>query len=151
MYNMKIKKRTNFESALTLIVDLGVFIPCFTSSSKFFHLYWNVTIAGEGLQNLGLCLALRAFEQGGFLSCHMYCDRRELYRATPTVTRGLGFSNLIRRTASCSRLLRHVRGYRGPILIRILTGWGVSRNVEFSWQNYFHDFCILNLSLFLDV
>jgi hypothetical protein len=25
----------------------------------------DVTIAGEGLQNLGLCSAFRAFEQGG--------------------------------------------------------------------------------------
>jgi hypothetical protein len=30
-----------------------------------FHLYGDVTIAGERLQNLGLCLALGAFEQGG--------------------------------------------------------------------------------------
>jgi hypothetical protein len=29
-----------------------------------FHLYRDVTIAGEGLQNLGLCSAVRAFEQG---------------------------------------------------------------------------------------
>jgi hypothetical protein len=27
--------------------------------------YGDVTIANEGLQSLGLCLALRAFEQGG--------------------------------------------------------------------------------------
>jgi hypothetical protein len=32
---------------------------------------------------------------------------RDLYRATPDVTRGLGFSGLIRRTAPFSRLLRH--------------------------------------------
>jgi hypothetical protein len=31
----------------------------------FFYFYRDVTTAGEGLQNLGLCLALRAFEQGG--------------------------------------------------------------------------------------
>jgi hypothetical protein len=31
---------------------------------------------------------------------------RDLYRATPTVTRDLGFSGLIRRTAPFSRLLR---------------------------------------------
>jgi hypothetical protein len=43
---------------------------------------------------------------------------RDLYRATPTVTRGLGFSGLIRR----SRLLRHTRGCGGSILARILTG-----------------------------
>jgi hypothetical protein len=37
----------------------------FTSRSRIFHLCGDVTIAGEGLQNLGLCSALRAFEQGG--------------------------------------------------------------------------------------
>jgi hypothetical protein len=36
----------------------------FTSRSRIFHFYGNLTIAGEGLQNLGLCSALRAFEQG---------------------------------------------------------------------------------------
>jgi hypothetical protein len=35
-----------------------------TSSSKIFHLDGDVTNAGEGFQNLGLCSALRAFEQG---------------------------------------------------------------------------------------
>jgi hypothetical protein len=37
----------------------------FTSRSRIFHLYGDVTIAGEGQQNIGLCSALRAFEQGG--------------------------------------------------------------------------------------
>ena len=44
----------------------------FTSLSRIFHLYGDVTIAGEGLQNLGLCSALRAFEQGGiFIVPHL--------------------------------------------------------------------------------
>jgi hypothetical protein len=44
----------------------------FTSRSRIFHLYGDVTIAGEGLQNLGLCSALRAFEQGGiFIVPHL--------------------------------------------------------------------------------
>jgi hypothetical protein len=30
---------------------------------KIFQSYGNVTIAGEGLQNLGLCSAIKAFEQ----------------------------------------------------------------------------------------
>jgi hypothetical protein len=34
-------------------------------AQEFFTLYGHVTIVGEGLQNLGLCSALRAFEQGG--------------------------------------------------------------------------------------
>jgi hypothetical protein len=29
-----------------------------------FHLYGDVTIASEGLQDLGLCSALKAYEQG---------------------------------------------------------------------------------------
>ena len=34
--------------------------------------YGDVTIADEWLQNLGLCLALRAFEQGGiFIVPHL--------------------------------------------------------------------------------
>jgi hypothetical protein len=39
-----------------------------SSRSRSFHLYGDVTIAGEGLQNLGLCSALRAFEQGGIFT-----------------------------------------------------------------------------------
>jgi hypothetical protein len=33
------------------------------SRSRIFHLHGDVTIAGEGLQNLGLYSALSAFEQ----------------------------------------------------------------------------------------
>ena len=40
-------------------------VYCFTSCSRIFHQYKDVTITGEVLQNLDLCLALRAFEQGG--------------------------------------------------------------------------------------
>jgi hypothetical protein len=36
------------------------------------HLYEDVIFAGEGLQNLGLCSALKAFEQGGiFIMPHL--------------------------------------------------------------------------------
>jgi hypothetical protein len=39
---------------------------------RIFHSYGNVDIAGEGLQNLGLCSALRAFEQGAiFIVPHL--------------------------------------------------------------------------------
>jgi hypothetical protein len=44
----------------------------FTSRSRIFHLYGDVTIAGEGLQNLDLWSALGAFEQGGiFIVPHL--------------------------------------------------------------------------------
>jgi hypothetical protein len=50
-----------------LIDYLRFYIPL-----KNFSLYGDVTIAGEGLQNLGLCSALRAFEQGGiFIVSHL--------------------------------------------------------------------------------
>jgi hypothetical protein len=39
-------------------------IYCFTSLLSIFHLYGDITIVGEGLQILGLCSALSAFEQG---------------------------------------------------------------------------------------
>jgi hypothetical protein len=39
---------------------------------SFIILYGDITIAGEGLQNLGLCSALWAFEQGGiFIVPHL--------------------------------------------------------------------------------
>jgi hypothetical protein len=43
-----------------------MFIYCFTFGPKFFHIYWKspITITGEGLQNLGLCSAIKAFVQG---------------------------------------------------------------------------------------
>jgi hypothetical protein len=46
----------------------------FTSRSRIFHLYGDVTIAIEGLQNLDLCSALRAFEQGGIFVVPEVCD-----------------------------------------------------------------------------
>jgi hypothetical protein len=40
--------------------------------SRIFHLYGDVTITGEGLQNSGLCVELRAFDQGGiFIVPHL--------------------------------------------------------------------------------
>jgi hypothetical protein len=54
---------------------------CFTSRSRIFQSYVGI----EGLQNIGLCLVLRAFEQGGiFIVPHL------LYHNTV-------FSGLIRR------------------------------------------------------
>jgi hypothetical protein len=43
-------------------------IHCFASRWMIFHLYGDVTITGEGLQNQGLCSALRVFEQGGIFT-----------------------------------------------------------------------------------
>jgi hypothetical protein len=56
-----------------LYVTIFIFIIYgFTSRSRIFHFYGDVTIAGEGLHNVGLCSALRAFEQGGiFIVPHL--------------------------------------------------------------------------------
>jgi hypothetical protein len=84
------------------------------SRSRICHLYGDITIADEGLQNFGLCSALRAFEQGWiFIVPYLL------------VHRALGFSGLIRKTAPFSRLLRHTRGCGGPgpILTWILIGF----------------------------
>ena len=58
-----------------LLLDSSVWFSdrlALTSRSRIFHLYGDVTITGEGLQNLGLCSALSAFEQGGiFIVPHL--------------------------------------------------------------------------------
>jgi hypothetical protein len=57
---------------------------CFTSRSRIFHLYGDITIAGEGLQNLGLCSALRAFEQGWiFIVPHLLWHGASVFRSHP--------------------------------------------------------------------
>ena len=49
-------------------------------AQEYFDLYGDVTIAGEGLQNLGLCSALRAFEQGGiFIVPHLLWRRTSVF------------------------------------------------------------------------
>jgi hypothetical protein len=63
---------SSYASDLTFILPKSkifsldrLIIYSFTSRSRIFHLHGDVTFAGERLQNLGLCSALRAFEQGG--------------------------------------------------------------------------------------
>jgi hypothetical protein len=63
--------RGDIKKIITSDITLIPRIDC-TSRSRIFHLHGGVTITGEGLQNLGLCWALRAFEQGGiFIVPHM--------------------------------------------------------------------------------
>jgi hypothetical protein len=83
----------------------------------FFHFYGDITITDEGLQDLGLCSAHRAFEQEGIYP-------------TPTVARKLDFSSHIRRTVPFSRLSQYAWGCRRPILSHILTGFNGKENGE---------------------
>jgi hypothetical protein len=81
----------------------------FTSRSIIFHLYGDVTIAGEGLQNLGRGSALRAFEQGGiFIVPHLLWHGTSVFPVSSE-----GPPHLV---------LRYKRGCGGSILTRILTG-----------------------------
>ena len=59
-----------FASCTTRNDDDWLIVYYFTSRSRIFHLYGDVTITGEGLQNLGLCPLSRE----GSLSCHTCCD-----------------------------------------------------------------------------
>jgi hypothetical protein len=90
-------------------------------AQKFITLYGDITIAGEGLQTLGLCSVLMAFEQGG-----IFIVPQLLWHGTSVY-----LSGLIRRTAPFSRLLRHTKGCGGSILTRILTGIQVIRSIAF--------------------
>jgi hypothetical protein len=65
-------------------------IYCFTSRSRIFHLCGDVTITGEGLQNLDLCTALRALEQGGiFIVPHLLWHGASVF---PVSSKGLPHS-----------------------------------------------------------
>jgi hypothetical protein len=124
-----------------------IFTVQITSRSRVFHSYGDITIAVEGLQNLGQCSALRAFKQVG----------RGLYCATPVDTRSLSFSvyhhpNLrtapfSRHERGCwgpnlmghqfSRLVIHARRCWGTILIHIITGLKA-----FKFQRIFLNSCL---------
>ena len=71
----------------------------------------DVTIADEG------CKIWVFAQRSGPLS-----KEESLDRATPAMTRNLGFSGLIRGTTPISRLLREAWGCGGYILTWILTG-----------------------------
>jgi hypothetical protein len=82
----------------------------FTSRFRIFHVYGDVTIAGEGLKNLGLSSALRAFEQGGiFIVPHLLWHGASVFPASSE-----GLPHLV---ASYD-----TRGCGGSILPRILSG-----------------------------
>ena len=46
----------------------------FASHSRMFHSYWDVTIAGEGLQILTHARHSWPLSNEGSLACHIYCD-----------------------------------------------------------------------------
>jgi hypothetical protein len=82
----------------------------------FLWIYWIFHLYGD------VPLPVKGCKFRPMLGAQGLWAGRDLYRATPAVTRDPGLSGLIRRTAPFSRLLRHTRGCGGSILTRILTG-----------------------------
>ena len=115
-YKLKIFEANNSRWFLIWLIIYG-----FTSRSRC----GNVTIAGEGLQNLGLCSALRASEQGGiFIVPHVLWHPLSSEGPPP-------FSCLFRHTKRCwesilTQILMGPIGHvwkgmlRPPILTQIL-------------------------------
>jgi hypothetical protein len=89
----------------------------FTSRSRTFHLHGDVTIAGEGLQNV--CLYARrsgSFSREGSLSCHTSCDTGpRFFRSHP-------------KDRSIQSPLTTRMGMQGPYLLNFVD---VNINVEF--------------------
>jgi hypothetical protein len=79
----------------------------FTSRSRIFSLIWRRHHCRWRAAKFRPMLCAQGLWAG-----------RDLYRTTPAVTQGLGFSGLIR-----SRLSRYTRGCGGSILTRILKGF----------------------------
>jgi hypothetical protein len=98
------------QSSSDLIPRFRLIIDGFMSQSRMFHLYGDVIIADGGLQSLGLCSTLKAFEQGGIFNVpHLLWHGTSVF---PVSSKGSPFS----------RLLRHTWRYGLSILTWILTG-----------------------------
>jgi hypothetical protein len=80
------------------LFQVWLILYCFTSRSRIFQLIW--------------ChhFRWRAPKIRPMLDAHGLWAGWDFYRATPAVTRGLGFPSLIRRTTPFGRLLRQTRG-----------------------------------------
>jgi hypothetical protein len=84
-------------------------IYCFTSRSRIVHLYGDVTIAGDGQQNLEAYARYSgSLSREGFLSCHI-----SYASVFPVSSEGQPPFN---------RLLQLASGCRGPILTKIFMG-----------------------------
>jgi hypothetical protein len=126
-----------------IFISIVWLIDGFTSRSRIFHLYGDVTITGVGLQKLDLCSALRAFEQGGiFIVPHLLWHGASFGLIRKTVP----FCHLLRHVRDVknlflpgspfSRLLRHTRGCGGSILHSQMCQTWISREiVKFTWKN----------------
>ena len=57
----------------------GLFVWSFSSHSRIFHSFGDVTSTGEGLQILTYAQHLWPLSREGSLACHTYCDMGHLF------------------------------------------------------------------------
>jgi hypothetical protein len=88
---------------------------------KEFFTYWRLLSPSLG-ENTRYVFTRTVVKSRPMLTAQGLWAGRDLYRATPALTRNLGFSGFIRRTAPFSRLLRHTRWFGRSILTWILKG-----------------------------
>jgi hypothetical protein len=125
----KTNKFTPYHIIILRLIDLRFYVPL-----KNFSLTWRRHHCRWRVQNLGLCSALRAFKQGGiFIVPHLLWHGAQFFRSypkdrpiqSPLMTHKemwRTYSHLDSHGSPFSRLLRHARGCRGPILTLILMG-----------------------------
>jgi hypothetical protein len=121
-----------------------LFICCFTSLKNFSHI-WDVTIASEGLQNLGLCSVSLSREVS--LSCHTCCDTEPRFsRSHPkdrpmkspfTTHKGKRktYSNPDPHGTKVGRLLRYASRRWGPNVFlpghsRVISTWPSNKAIS---------------------
>jgi hypothetical protein len=104
--NVYHERGRQFSDLIDWLINYGL-LYC----SRIVHLYGDVTTTVEGLQNLGLCSALRAFKQGGiFIVPYLLWHGTSVF---PVSSEGPPHSVASYDTRGCG----------GSILIRILKGF----------------------------
>jgi hypothetical protein len=126
-------QRNNFEAHNHWLIIYG-----FTSCSRIFHLCGDVTIASEELQNLGLCSALRAFEQGGiFIVPHVLWHGTSVFLVSSDV--GCLRFYVLLKNSSLSR--RHHCRWRAVKFRPMLGAQGSSIRALDGGVNWVHFLC----------
>ena len=69
----------------------------FRPMKKIIHME-TTPLSVVGVKNVGLCSTPKVFEGGAMILYNLKAGR-DLYRATPVVTRSLGFCGLVQRNA----------------------------------------------------
>jgi hypothetical protein len=111
---------------------VGGWVGCFTSRSRIFHLYGNLSITDEGLQNSGLCSALRAFKQGGiFMVQNLLCYGILVF---PVSSNGLPHSIASYESQGNTKDLFLPRSSRIPIQSPFTTRKGMLRTYSHAFE-----------------